>query len=510
MGFYARKIQRNGEKIMKYQFKRGLSLMLVLVMVISLLSGLTINVDAASYSYNQGQRGVTATSLTESAEDFYAEWGTTYEILSALSGSSSLSSVPNSALYKELKSMMIAQHDYETSYADTKDLYRYTDCQNGGGKISSFYSGKEIGPDWDGGSTWNREHTWPNSKGLGGNDENDIMMLRPTSSSENSSRGNKAYGKSAGYYNPNSESGGKYDVRGDVARIFLYVYVRWGNVNGNGEYTTWGASGVMESKEVLLNWMESDPVDTWELGRNDVVEEITGTRNVFVDYPELAFLLFGEDIPTDMTTPSGEAGEIEPSPSEPTEPEETEPEATKPPVAVSSAPVVGKAYKFGMVQGNVNKTLYITGDTANKDYYLATTEDAAAAVDVYVEEVSGGYRIYFNKNGAKTYIDIYKNDTYVNIRLTNAPTAVFTWNEQYKTFVTNVGGTDYYMGTYNTFETLSASKLSYAATSFPATFYEVEADEPEKPVVSNRCPLCVMAEKYPMFYKHLHLKPRKP
>ena len=209
---------------MKYQFKRGLSLMLVLVMVISLLSGLTINVDAASYSYNQGQRGVTATSLTESAEDFYAEWGTTYEILSALSGSSSLSSVPNSALYKELKSMMIAQHDYETSYADTKDFYRYTDCQNGGGKISSFYSGKEIGPDWDGGSTWNREHTWPNSKGLGGNDENDIMMLRPTSSSENSSRGNKAYGKSAGYYNPNSESGGKYDVRGDVARIFLYVF----------------------------------------------------------------------------------------------------------------------------------------------------------------------------------------------------------------------------------------------------------------------------------------------
>ena len=73
-----------------------------------------------------------------------------------------------------------------------------------------------------------------------------------------------------------------------------------------------------------------------------------------------------------------------------------------------------------------------------------------------------------------------------------------------------MGGTDYYMGTYNTFETLSASKLSYAATSFPATFYEVEADEPEKPVVSNRCPLCVMAEKYPIFYKHLHLKPRKP
>lgn len=309
MGFYARNIQRNGAKIMKYQFKQGLSMMLVLVMLISLLSGLTITVDAAAtYKYNQGQRGVVATSLTSAAEDFYAANGVTYETMSALSGSSTLSSVPSSALYKELQSLMKRNHKTITSYADTRDMYRYTDCQNGGGKISSFYSGKKIGPDWDGGSTWNREHTWPNSKGLAGDDENDIMMLRPTSSQENSSRGNKAYGQSSGYYNPNSESGGKYDLRGDVARIFLYVYTRWGNVNGNGEYTTWGSTGVMESKEVLLSWMEIDPVDTWELGRNDSVESITGTRNVFVDYPELAFLLFGEEVPTNMSTPSGKAG----------------------------------------------------------------------------------------------------------------------------------------------------------------------------------------------------------
>ena len=40
----------------------------------------------------------------------------------------------------------------------------------------------------------------------------------------------------------------------------------------------------------LLRWIEEDPVDTWELGRNDSVEAITGTRNVFVDYPELPIL----------------------------------------------------------------------------------------------------------------------------------------------------------------------------------------------------------------------------
>ena len=64
---------------------------------------------------------------------------------------------------------------------------------------------------------------------------------------------------------------------------------------------------MIESKDVLLDWMEADPVDTWEMGRNDSVQSITGTRNVFVDYPELAFTLFNEPVPQ-MTTPSGNAG----------------------------------------------------------------------------------------------------------------------------------------------------------------------------------------------------------
>ena len=116
------------------------------------------------------------------------------------------------------------------------------------------------------------------------------MMIRPTASSENFGRGNKAYGKSSSYYNPNNESGGKYDLRGDVARIILYQYVRWNCTNTGSKYNPngiYGTNGVIESRAVLLEWMEADPVDTWELGRNDSVESITGTRNVFVDYPEL-------------------------------------------------------------------------------------------------------------------------------------------------------------------------------------------------------------------------------
>ncbi len=287
---------------MKQIMKRSLAMVMVLVLCLGILSGVTVNADAAgSWLYNQGTRGTIASQMSSYAEAFYAD--TSYEYLSSLSGSSNLSTVSGSSLYIELQDLMEKNHDYITSYGATREMYAYTDCQNGGGKISSFYSGKEIGPAWDSGATWNREHTWPNSKGdASGQGENDIMMLRPTAKEENGSRGNTAYGESSGYYNPNSVSGGKYNLHGDVARILLYVYVRWGNTG-----SMWGSSGVIESKEVLLKWMAEDPVDTWELGRNDSVQSITGTRNVFVDYPELAFLLFNETVPSDMVTPSGKA-----------------------------------------------------------------------------------------------------------------------------------------------------------------------------------------------------------
>ena len=249
---------------------------------------------SGKYLSNWGARGEDCVFLSEYAQSFYTG-SYQYSTLSVKSGGSTQSNAPSSALYSALKSMMTAKHSHQTSYQETRGMYCYTDCVgNNSNKISSFYSGKTLNGKWDGGTTWNREHTWPNSKGLNGNDENDIMMLRPTAVSENSSRGNTAYGESGGYYDPGES------VRGDCARICLYVYVRWGNTSN-----MWGKSGVMENLSVLLKWMEEDPVDTWEMGRNDVVESITGTRNVFVDYPEYAWLLFGKDIPDDVTTPSG-------------------------------------------------------------------------------------------------------------------------------------------------------------------------------------------------------------
>lgn len=299
---------------MTHRIKRTISVLLLLCMVLSLLTfpadatGKStgyikaedvVYVTSGKYIANWGARDEDCTFLSPNGEDFYTG-SNTFKKLSALDGGTGISDAYKSELFQALQSLMKSNHTHITDYQETRPLYCYTDCELSDTKhISSFYSGKELSGTWDSGKTWNREHTWPNSKGLGGSDENDIMMLRPTSVSENSSRGNTAYGESSGYYDPNKMG---MDVRGDCARIALYTYVRWGN-----RQFMWGSGGVIENLDILLKWMSEDPVDTWEMGRNDAVESITGTRNVFIDYPEFAWLLFGKKLPTTVTTPSGEA-----------------------------------------------------------------------------------------------------------------------------------------------------------------------------------------------------------
>ena len=146
-------------------------------------------------------------------------------------------------------------------------------------------------------------------------------------------------------------------------------------------------------------------------------------------------------------------------------------ESAKTELTKQDAPTAGKSFKLGLYQDNLKKNLYFAGATTDKDYYLATTEDPKEAVDVTVEAVEGGYRMYFTKDGVKTYLDVHKSGNYVNLRLTDEPTAVWTWNEEYKTFVADVEGETYYCGTYDKYSSLSASKLSYAATSFTSGLY---------------------------------------
>ena len=315
---------------------RVLSLLLCLALCLSLLGGLSVFAadeiwtepptgwrhsshviykTQDGYTLNWGVRGEPALFLSGDALSYYSdnEWGVGrswgWFVMEDYDGGSGAEDAASSPLYCFLHDFLAGKQSHVTSYDETLDLYKYTDCMvNNCDFISSFYSGRKLNGAWDSGATWNREHTWPNSKCTAPM-EDDIMMLRPTSVQENSDRGNLAYGESAGFYNPNAEANGQFDLRGDCARICLYCYVRW----SENAPQMWGASGVMESLDVLLKWNALDPVDTWEMGRNDAVESITGVRNCFVDYPELAWALFGQDCPYDFPTPMAGGGEWPPA-----------------------------------------------------------------------------------------------------------------------------------------------------------------------------------------------------
>ena len=249
-----------------------------------------VYVTKNGYIVNWGARGEEIDFLSTYATKFYSgEY--TYASLSDLS---------SRELYTALQDLMTENHTTFTKYGSTtssvdcRNFYAYTDCLlSNTDYVSTIYRGLYVSSVWNS-AIYNQEHVWPNSKCIGENstDIGDIMHLRPSNPSENSSRGNLAYGEGTGYYDPGMS------VRGDVARTVLYMYTRWGNTN------LWGTDGVFESQEILLKWIQQDPVDTWEMGRNDAVQSITGTRNVFVDYPEYAYLIFGEEIPANLSTPS--------------------------------------------------------------------------------------------------------------------------------------------------------------------------------------------------------------
>lgn len=259
-------------------------------------------VSGKTYVYNWGSRNTTATFLTEQAAAYYNTAAYDFDALMEMTGSNaSDTSFYNSQLGNAIKAVITGKNPTKTTYDGTTSLYPFTDCEASDTEhISTYYTGKTLTNDWTPDTNWNREHVWPNSKCTNDahrDDGADIMMLRPESASDNSSRGNAAFGESSGFFNPQTKYG--KNVQGDIARNMLFTLMRWGNTS-----KFYGSTGVFESRAILLKWMEEDPVDTWELGRNDAVERMIGIRNIFVDYPELAFKLLGAEVPEDYTTPS--------------------------------------------------------------------------------------------------------------------------------------------------------------------------------------------------------------
>lgn len=141
---------------------------------------------------------------------------------------------------------------------------------------------------------------------------------------------------------------------------------------------------------------------------------------------------------------------------------------------IVDSPVVGTPYKFMLSHTNLGKDLYINGEMSG--YYYATTESADEAVDVYLEEATGGYYLYCMKDGKKQYLNIIKNGQYNNVTFTDAPASVFTYDATLKTVVTTLENTKYAYGTSKsgTYTTFSANNMDkYAESTCIAHFVEL-------------------------------------
>ena len=313
----------------------------LLIFVVLVLSIPTVSALGSLPQTNDQPRHEVCTTLSEAAEDYYAD-DYSYKELSALRGASDISTsyaaMQDNPLFTTLHDLMANTHQYSTTYSGYNKgslayFWNSTDAVGGSDTYIMFYSDM---PGNIEGVTLNREHVWPKSRAsfYQKNGGADLHHLRPSVSSVNQAKSNHTFGNidgvlSEGYTQRElngevcyrvSKSADlfecKDDVKGDVARILLYVYCRWEQPNlytdtPSDELPELDAdddanSGVkvIESLDTLLEWCEQDPVDTWEMRRNDLTQEVQGNRNVFIDYPELAWQLFSQEIPTDMSTPT--------------------------------------------------------------------------------------------------------------------------------------------------------------------------------------------------------------
>ena len=128
---------------------------------------------------------------------------------------------------------------------------------------------------------------------------------------------------------------------------------------------------------------------------------------------------------------------------------------------ITSAPTVDKEYYLGLYKRQGDVALYFTG--AMDGYYFATTETIAEALAVKVVSAGedGSFYLTCTYNGKTQYVCVYASGKFVNIGLKDAADNKYTWNTEYNTLQTMIDNTPYFIGSRETFTTISASKASY-------------------------------------------------
>lgn len=228
------------------------------------------------------------------------------------------------ALKNALATKIINTHTNSLSYSQIWDASKITDVNPLNSLEVLLIYGYENGSDGDtdndrergindtcgAGSCvglWNREHVFANSlatpdldaSGTNGPPYADAHNLRPCDSPTNSSRGNKLFATGTG--NSGAVTGGWYpgdEWKGDVARIAMYMYLRYGSQCLPTALGVGDSSGTPDDMiDLFLQWNVDDPVSDFEKQRNTYHDSAgtyaQGNRNPFIDNPAFATTIWG-------------------------------------------------------------------------------------------------------------------------------------------------------------------------------------------------------------------------
>ncbi|MCP2268319.1 Endonuclease I [Actinokineospora diospyrosa] len=198
------------------------------------------------------------------------------------------------------------------NYDQVWDALKVTDQDpNNANNVVLLYSGRSQSKSSNGGGAndWNREHVWAKSHGDFGTATGpgtDVHHLRPEDVSVNSNRGNKDFDLGG---SPAAEAPGNFTdadsweprdtVKGDVARMILYMDVRYEGGDGyvdldvNNSVNN-GTQPYHGKLSTLLAWNTQDPPDAFEKRRNQVIyDSFQHNRNPFIDHPEWVAAIWG-------------------------------------------------------------------------------------------------------------------------------------------------------------------------------------------------------------------------
>ncbi len=117
------------------------------------------------------------------------------------------------------------------------------------------------------------------------------------------------------------------------------------------------------------------------------------------------------------------------------------------------------AYKLYAYHIYKDYPMYLTGaknSNANLPYYFPTAKEADGTRDFKLEATTGGYYLYNEVKGVKTYINVKVDGEHTSNFYEATPTSVWTFDATLGTLVTSVSGKSYCMGATSGYDTIQA------------------------------------------------------